>query len=157
MSVSSRPVESPRTAEQPMAFTRSEFLRGARAAWLWFLLFATVAYVLVLGIYGLYAPIWFVPWSFGALIAGSAPAYLLGCTLRSIGTVWVHLALFAAFGGVVGASTTWLALTVMEGALGAGVVWAVNIAVSVVAVPLGWRSTQKRAFRRDEEIAPSMA
>lgn len=56
-----------------MKFTRLEFVRGAIAAWVWFLILHQVA-LIPLGGYGLLALYATLPWSVGALLLGSPVA-----------------------------------------------------------------------------------
>src|SRR5690606_4674540 len=103
-----------RSQERPMAFTRWEFLRGAVAAWIAFLVIAPVVHVAVslladevtqpdglaalldLLTYFLVLWLWFatsviLPWSFGALVILGLPlATALGLALRGVQDRRIH-------------------------------------------------------------------
>lgn len=155
--MSTRPrVLSPRTDAVPMAFTAGEFIRGALYAWLWFLLFSTLALVPIGGMMSWIALVYTGPWSVGALPLGSPLAYGLGRVLQHNPSVPLHIALFSAFGAFVGIVTTALAVFApwsgLYGSLNAGYTYMI-VAVCVsatIAVPLGWWQTARRALRRDQ-------
>lgn len=150
---------SPRTAAEPFAFTRTEFWNGALSAWLWFLLLASVAWMILLGPYAGVAALYVVPWSMGATLVFATPAHFLGRALRRDVRTPVHLAAFAALGAVVGAATTVLLFAVdpsLQQAMGATVI-AVNLATSTIAVPVGWWRAARRALRSDADPRDSGA
>ncbi|UIN31761.1 hypothetical protein [Microbacterium binotii] len=146
---------SPRTNAAPMAFTFREFARGACMAWLWFLLFSTLASAAMLYSGALIALIYAVPWSLAALLIGSPLAYGLGWMLRTAASVPLHLVAFTVFGAVVGIGTTTLAFTAPWSDLSGDGMNAVSVPAvamwiaATIAVPLGWRFTSKRALRGD--------
>lgn len=138
-----------------MAFTFREFARGACVAWVWFLLFSTLASTAIFHWGALIALMYAVPWSLAALLIGSPLAYGLGRVMRSIASVPGHLVVFTAFGAVVGISTTTIAFTAPWSDLSGDGMSAVSVPAvamwiaATVAVPLGWRFTSKRALRGD--------
>ena len=147
---------SPRTDAAPMAFTAGEFIRGAIYAWLWFLLFSTLAIVPIGGVMSWIALIYTVPWSVGALILGSPLAYGLGLFLQHNPSIPSHAASFTAFAALIGIVTTSLAAFApwsgLQGSLNAGYT-SLIVAVCVsatIAVPLGWWQTARRALRHDQ-------
>jgi hypothetical protein len=145
---------STRTVDAPMSFTPGEFIRGALYAWLWFLLFANAVHIPLFGLWFFYVLYYTLPWSIGALVVGSVPAYLLGTALRRRTSLRLHAGLFTLFGASVGVVTTTLAFTVPWSSLyeGAGVYslsTALVCACATIAVPLGWWQTARRALRRD--------
>lgn len=154
---------SPRTPAEPMAFTRTEFLRGALSAWLWFLLLDLSVYGIIFFPTGAaVAAMFAVPWSAGAVVIFAFPAWLLGRALRRRAHVGVHVAAFAALGAVIGVITTATYLFVAAGrpeiAFFDSPFWLVNTAASAVAVALGWRrgaravlSPGARSSRRDTD------
>ena len=137
----------PRTAELPMAFTVAEFVRGAVAAWVAFLVLATAAYAAVIQGYVVVATAFYVPWSLGAALVGSPAAYLLGRSLRRVRRIAVHIAAFAALGAAVGLAATIVFVAVYGHGNGGTLYYVVNLALSVIAVPLGWYWTARRALR----------
>lgn len=148
---------SPRTASEPMAFTRTEFWQGLTSAWLWSLPLLLVPWAVFLGYYAVVAVLYIVPWSVGATLAFGAPAYFLGRVLRRIPRVPVHLTAFAVLGAVVGAATTGVLFVVdpsLRQAMGA-MILTVNVAGSALAVTVGWWRTARRALRA--EARPALA
>lgn len=142
-----------------MGFSRAEFLRGAIAAWLWFLLIHQLALLVVAMGYGVLALYLTIPWSFGALVIGSPLAFLLGRVLRAERRKWVHEVTFGIFGLVVGVLTTALAVWLTnDGYLGdfAGWWWftAVVAASACPAVVLGWRYGAREMRRPGTTRAP---
>jgi len=145
--------ESPRTAQLPMAFTFAEFVRGAVAAWLAYLLLATVVYLGVLQGYVVVAAMFFVPISAVALVVGSFPAYLLGWSLRRVRPLLPHLVAFGLFGAAVGYAATALFLAVHGDGVGGALYYVVNVPVSAVAVAFGWHRAARRALRPERPRA----
>jgi len=147
---------SPRTDAEPMAFSRSEFWRGACGALVWYLVGVAAVglyWVLIAGAAGVMILLYTV------MVAGvtaalsfllSAPlAWLLGQRLRRVASTSVHLLGFTCLGAIVGIVTVgafwWLAGpdTWILPAL-----WP-YAAVAVVAVPWAWWRTSARALRAD--------
>ncbi|MCR2814606.1 hypothetical protein [Microbacterium jiangjiandongii] len=139
--------EWPRTDLLPMAFTTAEFVRGAMAAWIGFIAFATCGYALVLQAFVVVAAVFYLPWSVGALIVGAPAAYLLGWSLRRIRPMIVHVLAFGALGAGIGLVATALFLLVRGDGDGGALYYLVNVALSAVCVPLGWYWTARRALR----------
>lgn len=93
---------SPRSDSEPMRFTRWEFVRGAIAAWVWFLVLHQLLLLIPLAGYGLWGLYATVPWSIGVLLIGSPAALALGWAMRRQPKVPLHLLAFAAFGLILG-------------------------------------------------------
>ncbi len=138
---------SPRTAELPMAFTTAEFIRGAMAAWIGFVVLATGVYALLLQAMVVVAAAFYIPWSVGATIVGAPAAWLLGWSLRRVRPMAVHLAAFAVFGAAVGFAATAVFALVRGDGDGGALYYLVNIVLSAVGVPLGWYWTARKALR----------
>lgn len=124
-------------------------------AWVWFLVFSTLASTAMFHWGALVALMYAVPWSLAALLIGSPLAYVLGWVMRSAASVPGHLVAFTAFGAAVGIGTTTLAFTAPWSGLSGDGMTAVSVPAvtmwiaATVAVPLGWRFTSKRALRGD--------
>jgi len=171
-------VESPRTPEQPMAFTVGEFKGGVFRAWGWFLLFSLPAFLFVPsglgwnGVYGnpvesllmgiplalvVFLPIGFplvvLPWSIAAVILGSPFAYILGISLRRVRALWVHVAAFTVLGVAISVATA--AIAVITEFIPAPAMVGFVLA-SGIAVPLGWYRIARRALENDEIAAASV-
>jgi signal transduction histidine kinase len=142
---------SPRTQTEPMAFTRTEFWRGATSAWLWFIPLSLAPWTIFFGPYAVIAAMYVVPWSIGAALVFATPAYLLGRALRRIPRMPVHLLAFASLGAAVGVATTVVLFAVdpsLGQAMGAAIL-TVNTAASTAAVTIGWWRSARRALRSD--------
>lgn len=142
---------SPRTVSEPMAFTGVEFMRGALYAWLWFLVFSTVAHLPVAGFFVFFVLFTTVPWSMAALFIGSGFAYGLGRCLTRRRSLLLHASLFTVFGACVGLVTTRLAIFSPTSGLNESTSYSI-VAVCIaatIAVPLGWWQTASRALQRD--------
>ncbi len=135
---------SPRSVKLPMAFSGHEFLRGALAAWGYFLILitpGTVVYVVVLNVTDAYhfpeymtqfpaAQLYFVvvaviaayvivvPWSMVGLLLGATVAYGLGMALRRTDKLALHVAAFTFLGLVVGVATSVLGASVYPNSAG---------------------------------------
>lgn len=155
----SRP-DSPRTDAAPLAFTRTEFLRGAARAWLWTTLLLIVAWAISTGGIGVVSALFILPASVVALVIGAPGAYGLGRWLRRSPRVPVHLAVFAAYGALLSVVVTALyAVIVTTPATGLAALlessWLliVNTPVTAVGLAGAWYVTAKRARQADVGIA----
>lgn len=173
-----RPLPSPRTAKEPMAFTRDELLRGAFCAWgifmalmlgsltTWILAASTarsslsttswqcvVGFLLMVGI-----PAVLVGGVSSLLVMalGLPVAWSLGRALRRVAALEIHLLVYSALGVVIGAA----AVVVLSSSPFPGDVtaepigWTVAVAVVValpaaVAVPAGWWLSARSALREN--------
>ncbi|MBN7793216.1 hypothetical protein [Microbacterium esteraromaticum] len=135
-----------------MNFSRAEFLRGALAAWLWFLILHQVFLLFPTAGYGYIALQFSVPWSFGALLVGSPIAFMIGRALRTDPRKWVHVTAFASFGLLLGVLTTTIALWLaLDGDFAEWWVFFSLVAISASpAVALGWWYAASRALKSDE-------
>ncbi|NYF28391.1 MULTISPECIES: hypothetical protein [unclassified Microbacterium] len=167
------PRPSPRTTEQPMAFSRREFWRGAVATWITFNALFLLVTTVVLAIMSrslqtvfsiLILVAWFqllfvVATSALATVIGSGAAFVLGRLLRTTAGMRQHLIAFAGLGLVVGGVViavvgTWPAN--MTGEFGSLLT---NITEPYIALPLlgmsavsvahGWYWTASRALSED--------
>jgi len=142
--------ETPRTDAEPLAFTRSEFLRGARRAWLTVTLLLVGVWILVTVGWGIVAAPVILVASLGALVVGSPGAYLLGRALRTNPHVGRHMALFAVYGGALGAAATATTVAVLGGHDPFAVLlYVVNVPVTALGVAWAWFATARRALRAD--------
>lgn len=156
--MSQRP-PSPRTPEEPMAFTRDELLGGCLRVWVIFmvlLLVFSLLYSLPLGgIAGL---------AFGIVLGGYAVAlggpialvvtvtalplcWVIGRALRRRPRILMHLLVYTALGtAAAGAATAvmWL----MFGSIPFFAL--LPSSAALVSVPLGWWLTERKALRRDK-------
>ncbi|QAY61197.1 hypothetical protein ET475_15225 [Microbacterium protaetiae] len=148
-----------RTEEEPMSFSRSEFLKGALAAWLWFLVIHQALLLVPTGGYGFVALYLTLPWSFGALVIGSPLAFSLGQALRRQRRSWVHIVAFAFFGLIIGVLTTALATWLSGESTQYG--WFLFASLTAVsacpAVVLGWWHAARHARKSDSEKATKAA
>ncbi|MFE6255616.1 hypothetical protein [Agromyces sp. NPDC057865] len=159
-------VPSLRTAERPMAFTFGEFMRGAFFACGWFWLFSLACFPIAAAM-GWYDLATWVTATFytavlggvivvpaamlAALIVWSPIAYVLGWSLRRVGSFRAHLTAFAALGLVIGTTSASAVFLVFFTAQPAG---AIPFAVAAaLAVPLGWYRTARFAVRACTELA----
>lgn len=155
------PYTGPRTPDLPMAFTRSEFLRGAFITYGLFL--ASTAVVWAWTIIGVVVALYYVaPFGFASLILVGIPlAYLTGMLLRRELRTWVHLLAHSFVGLIAGGAGVVFALCIvgpgsafsaphlpdfslLAGAWGIAVVEAL---LTVGAAMAGWRITSKLALR----------
>lgn len=156
---------SPRTADEPMAFTADEFLRGVLASWLAFNLLFVVALLVLEAL--THDPVW---GPFGAevgilllyvlplslLVSGvvallcCAAARAIGSRLRRTRSALPHVAAYGLLGATIG--------TVVVGGFQLATAHALDlanwlslltIASSAGAPPLGWAWTVRRARRSD--------
>lgn len=148
-----------RTEEEPMSFSRSEFLKGALAAWLWFLVIHQALLLVPTGGYGFVALYLTLPWSFGAVVIGSPFAFALGQALRRQRRSWVHIVAFGSYGLIIGVVTTGLASWLLVGSTQPG--WWLFASLTAVsacpAVVLGWWHAARRARKADSVKATKAA
>lgn len=155
---------SPRTADEPMAFTVDEFLRGTVAAWLWFNALFTVA--LGIGQAATQSDVW-GPWWSGivmilvwsvpiALIASGivtllccGAAWWLGRALRRERSYLTHAACYAGLGWLIGAIVVGLWMALATHTVPDLLNWFALIvqACSAGAVALGWTWTVRHSLR----------
>ncbi|GAB3609206.1 hypothetical protein GCM10027414_13310 [Humibacter ginsengiterrae] len=150
---------SPRTAEQPLAFTANEFTAGVFWAVLWFQPMAAAitlviglivnpatAFVMMLigGLVGL-------PLSIAAALVGAPLAFCIGRALSGERRDRVHLAVFSAYGIAVGLFTMDVVGLVLWGNPVAAVVLLPYALAVGVAVPLGWWKTSRSALAADTD------
>ena len=145
----------PRTDSASMDFMTEEFIRGALAAWFWFLGISTLALAPVLTLMVLVVPIYSVPWSLGALLVGSPIAYAIAKGLRNVSSVAVHMIAFGLFGAAVGIATMWAATWAagplsLEECLATflSLPYLVMVAAASISVLLGWRRGARRILLR---------
>ena len=146
-----RGASRPRTESAPMDFTAEEFIRGALAAWFWFLGISTLVLAPMLLCMVVVVPLYSVPWSLGALIVGSPIAYAIAKSLRKVSSVAVHLVVFGAFGAGIGLATMWAAgaFSIEEGfATFLSAPHVAMVASATMAVVLGWRRGARRILLR---------
>lgn len=158
---------SPRSAEEPMAFSAGELWRGLAFAWCIFMVLL-MGYLLIMMIVeaattpsgSADASGWLVllflvivasagAWALGAALLGAPVAWLVGRSLRRVRQVPVHLLVYAAFGAVI-AVVAVLILNLDDGALWhePGFQWFIG-AAATLAVPLAWWFTLRLALRAD--------
>ncbi|WP_292768856.1 hypothetical protein [Microbacterium sp. UBA3486] len=169
--MSSRP--SPRTAEQPMAFSWREFWRGAVATWITFNVLFLLVTTLVLTIMsrslqGVFSILIMVAWfqllfvvavSALATVIGGAAAFGLGRLLRTTAGMRRHLVAFAGLGLIIGAVViavvgTWSSSDTGEFGFLLTDMTEPYIAlpllgVSALSVAYGWHWTASRALCED--------
>lgn len=153
---------SPRTADEPMAFTQDEMWRGAGAAWITFTVltgfasgFACAALMpgsswssaLLSGLVGFLAAIIIGGGtSFGVLILAIPVVLLIGRALRLTRRSSVHVMIYATLGAGVGASVAGIILAYNPG-YGTALV-PISIALTTPPVIFGWLLASREA--RDE-------
>lgn len=156
---------SPRTPDEPMAFTRDEFWRGALAAWCAFMILLCVT-LIVAGIQTSGLP-WGPPLSmitlylmFGVPIGGfvaavvtvvvSPAAWALGRALRRTRRIVAHLLAYAAFGAAMGCTVVLLSVLLTSGdasyTLASPLAW-LTPPLCALAVACGWAWTVRRSRR----------
>ena len=148
--------ESPRTDAEPLAFTRTEFLAGTARAWGATTLLIIVAWAVLTGGFSVVVgTVMILLASVPAVALGSPGAYALGRLLRRSPRVGAHLIAFAAYGGLVGAITTAVAVPALTGDSGDGWVRStallVNVPLSAIGLASAWFITARRALRLDAE------
>lgn len=176
-SVTQRHPFSPRTAQEPMAFTRDELGRGGWYAWVVFMTlmlaglnvlifvasapsalstpsFSGVLLTSVMMV-TIYAGIIGGAVSLLVMALGLPLARLLGRALRSEPALSIHLAVYVTLGLVFGAATVGIAsaltgIPIMQNTFGA-----VLGVAAALAVPAGWSLTVRRALRDDRSLTPT--
>ncbi|HCJ48549.1 MAG TPA: hypothetical protein DHW40_04335 [Microbacterium sp.] len=140
-----------------MAFTRTEFLRGAMGAWGWYLLTVaalSVVWFPMLPIALLYA----TPVSFVAVLVWSPFAYVLGTLLRSVRRIVIHVVAFGLFGAVIGAVTMLVFIAAISGFdevdWSGAAFFAPYALTPALTVPFAWWRTARRALRIDRDGPP---
>ncbi|MGW8483822.1 hypothetical protein ACWGJP_11855 [Microbacterium sp. NPDC055903] len=156
-----RPSPSPRTAAEPMAFTRDELLSGAVRAWGLFVGLFTLGLLLRLLTIGgsdLASGMWFVAIvsGYALMIAAGVSAFataamvplvwVLGRALRSVHRLVVHLVVYMALGVLMAVAAYALAQVITDGMLDLATSTALAAAI---AIPLGWWLTARAALRED--------
>jgi len=170
---------SPRTLERPMGFTFWEFGRGALGAWGWFLLMSipglavapvvaawetgiTQGYDGWLDHIGYAIPMWVffggllvLAWSIAAFLLGAPFAYLLGCLMRSVAHIGIHLVAFVLFGVGIGIAVAWTT-PFPSGLLPWPTTATPFVLAAAIAIPLGWHRTVRRALADDAAAQTSV-
>lgn len=146
--------DSPRTEAEPLAFTRTEFLRGAGRAWLWTTLLLIAVWGVLSGGFTLtVGSVFILLGSVPALVVGAPGAYAIGWLLRRSPHLAWHAIVFATYGAAIGATTTLVAVPLMTGGSDLGSAGAafslVNAPVSAVGVAAAWFATARQALRSD--------
>ena len=168
-----RPLPSPRTVEEPMAFTRDELGRGAFCSWGIFMglmlgglivMFIgsgfqsapTSGWISLIGTalaFGLFAGIIGGVVSLLVMALGMPVAWLLGRALRRVAALGIHLLVYSAFGIVVGAAAMWAVSLFFPGGVIENPVGWIVAASAFVAVPAGWWFAAHSALREDRGVA----
>lgn len=172
-----RLLPSPRTEDEPMAFTRDELGRGAFCAWgifmglmlggliIWMLAgsaltamsFSPMSWwnslVGTLVLVFIYAGIIGGVTSLLVMALGIPVAWLLGRALRRVTAYGIHLLVYSGLGIVVGIAAMWaVSLLVPGGVIENPIGWIVA-ASAFVAVPLGWWVAARSALLEDRGVA----
>lgn len=173
-------IPSPRTADEPMAFTRSEFWRGAMRAWGAFLVLLLTLEVVASVITDLtyraqtgVAHVYNLPLlpvlllmsllvggviSGLSLLIGIPIAYRVGRALRRERRMAVHLAVYSAFGfifgALVGGASYFVALSGSAASVGLPALYAGLIAggLSAAAVAFGWWTITRDVLRTHRDV-----
>lgn len=164
---------SPRTETEPAAFTRRDVTRGGFAAWLAFLVLMLGALAIqavvtdltyrpspgvargtsltILPVVLCYALVIGGAASFVVMIVGLPIAALIGRRLRRQSRVGVHIAVYAAVGGLIGTASVAVfdGLTPYGESALATPLLPVTIMICASAVALGWAYAWRRALRDD--------
>ncbi|HWS50984.1 MAG TPA: hypothetical protein VN241_08240 [Microbacterium sp.] len=165
---------SPRTTQEPMAFTRDELGRGAWYAWIIFMILMLVGLNAL--VFVSIGPSAFAMPSFSGMlltsltmvtiyagVAGGAVsllvmslglplARLLGRALRSVSSLGIHFAVYLAFGVCIGGATVAIASTLTGLPIAQNWFGAVLGVAAAVSVPAGWSLTVRRALREDRGL-----
>lgn len=172
------PRRSPRSAENPMAFTPGELWRGAGFAWCAFMIllaggfliamvvdmvrestgpeaqFIDVELMLTMNVF-LFMMVLLVGGAIGIVVAavGALVTHFLGRALRRIRPVPIHLLVYGALGAIIGGLAVWI-MRFDEGAFWTVPPYTWIIALSAtLAVPLGWWISARLALRPDHRAA----
>ena len=168
---------SPRTADEPMAFTLGELWRGGLYAWLFFLmalcLWILAPMAVAPGAYmsfdlgGLFILTFYIllfggPISGFAFVLATPLAGALGTRLRRVRSRWIHLLTFAGYGALIGGTVGILYALVLgpsgENAFASILYFvAMSAGLTAVAAALGWLVTVQQAFRKDAKLAAEAA
>lgn len=173
-----RPLGSPRTADEPMAFTKAEFWHGVGCAWAGFLalllaieivasIVSDLSYSAQEGTQFL-SSLSFLPTvlivslvvggavSGLSLLIGAPLAYRLAIALRRESRVFIHLIAFALFGGLFGfvIGSAVYALVFMSSStavqpLAVFSVGGIAAAATSTAVAIAWAVAARRALRAE--------
>ncbi|MDD7930006.1 hypothetical protein PUW81_006215 [Microbacterium sp. NM3R9] len=144
------PSGSPRTDDEPFAFTRAEFLRGAGRAWLrTTLLLIAVWATATIGV-GIVATFVILPSSAVAIVVGAPGAYAIGRRLRTSSRVRLHVTAFAAYGALLAVVVTagYILTTATADLAALSASWwmfLVNVPVTAFGLANAWFATAKRA------------
>lgn len=176
------PKKSPRSAEEPLAFTPGELWRGAGFAWCSFMILLAGGFLIamvfdmILSTTGpeaeyidvelmltmnffLFAMVLLVGGACGIVVAagGALVAWFLGRGLRRIRPMTVHLLVYTALGAAVGALAVWT-MSFDEGAFWTvgPYTWIIGVSAAL-AVPLGWWFSARLALRADRRAAAESA
>jgi len=158
-------IPSPRTDDEPMAFTADEFLRGTVASWLAF----NALFAVSLAVMSLITPAsgWGSPWAAVAMLAiyvvpisllvsgvvtllCCGAAWALGRRLRRTPSLLPHVIGYAVLGALIGLLVVGGYQLVVTQRLDLGGWFALLVlACSAAALPLGWSRAVRRARRAD--------
>ncbi|WP_438352931.1 hypothetical protein [Microbacterium sp. CJ88] len=153
---------SPRTAEEPMAFTRDEFLRGVMASWIAFNLVWVAFIVFWPGSGGPLAGLLFgfvyllasAPASGVVTAVFAYPVCIIGRTMRRRRGVSLHVAVHALVGTVIGGLVIGVvALWFRQGIDVLNPFVLSTLLSATVALPLGWAWAYCRARRSDAQVS----
>ena len=165
-------MSSPRTPQEPMAFTPIEFGRGAVLAWCVFMALLLGALIVFAlgdlvreGIHGdtvhvesslgiallvvVYAGFLGGAMGLVAMALGMPFAWLLGRSLRRVRRTVVHVLAYAAFGALAGSLA--VGALHLSGAHLLGPL-AISLGGVLIAVPTGWWFSARRALREDRGL-----
>ena len=159
-----QPLPSPRSASEPMAFTRDELLSAGLRTWALFTAMAAIGVLLfVLGMGGGVSalPVAILVGGYAGMISGAASAlvltvlvpmmWLISRALRRQKRIGLHLVVYVLVGVCVAAFTALVA-----GAVSSWHEWltAIPTAAALISVPLGWWLAARAALRLDRGILP---
>lgn len=171
-----RPLPSPRTTDEPMAFTRDELTRGAWYTWFIFIALVFVGLTIILEasiadaslstssdqtmmfigliLLSLVVTVFVAgPISLFVMVAGVLVAWPIGHLLRRTRAIALHISAYVALGLPVGAIGMWLISVILGGTSFFAVPTSIVVsAASVIAVPAGWWFTFRRALADDSYV-----
>lgn len=169
---------SPRSAEEPMAFTPGELWLGAGFAWCAFMIllgggfliamvvemvlsrtgpeaaYFDIDFALTMNVL-IFAAVLLVAGAVGLVAAavGALVAWAIGRGLRRVRPMYVHLLVYAALGAAVGTLAVWI-MSLDEGAFWtAGPYTWIIVVAATLAVPSGWWLSARLALRGDGRAA----